>query len=149
MILRKSCISNSALHALQLLLGCCLASAVAEDRAVSRYQPGRTGGRLVVAQRAEPRTLNPVAALDVGSREVISLITGSLIDIDQESFQPVAALAKRWTKSPDGRQFTVELRQGLQFSDGYPFNADDVVFTFRVHQDESMHSPQRELLIVA
>jgi peptide/nickel transport system substrate-binding protein len=80
---------------------------------------------------------------------VISLITASLIDIDQESFQPVAALAKRWTKSPDGRQFTVELRRGLQFSDGYPFNADDVVFTFRVHEDESMHSPQRELLIVA
>jgi peptide/nickel transport system substrate-binding protein len=51
--------------------------------------------------------------------------------------------------SPDGKQFIVQLRHGLQFSDGYPFNADDVVFTFRVHEDESIHSPQRELLIVA
>jgi peptide/nickel transport system substrate-binding protein len=102
-----------------------------------------------VAQRVEPRTLNPVAALDVSSREVISLITASLIDIDQETFQPVAALAKGWTKSSDGRQFTVYLRHGVQFSDGYPFSADDVVFTFRVHEDERIHSPQRELLIVA
>ena len=102
-----------------------------------------------MAQRAEPRTLNPVAALDVGSREVISLITASLIDIDQESLQPVAALAKSWTKSSDGRRFTIQLRQGLQFSDGHSFDADDVVFTFRVHEDESIHSPQRELLIVA
>jgi peptide/nickel transport system substrate-binding protein len=79
---------------------------------------------------------------------MISLITASLIDVDQESFQPVAALAKSWTKSTDGRHFVVQLRQGLQFSDGYPFNADDVVFTFRVHEDESTHSPQRELLMV-
>ena len=126
----------------------CLSAAGVEDSAVSTYPPGRVGGRLVVAQRAEPRTLNPVVALDVGSREVISLITASLIDIDQESFQPVAGLAKSWTKSPDGRQLTVQLRRGLQFSDGYPLDADDVVFTFRVHEDESTHSPQRELLIV-
>ena len=102
-----------------------------------------------MAQGAEPKTWNPVVALDVVSREMISLITGSLIDIDhQQSFQAVAALAKSWTKSSDGRQLTVQPRRGLQFSDGYPFNADDVVFTFQVHEDESIHSPQRELLIV-
>jgi peptide/nickel transport system substrate-binding protein len=148
-ILQKACLAKSAKLSCLVLLSCTLAAAAADDRAVSRYQPGRVGGRLVVAQRAEPKTLNPVVALDGVSREVISLITGSLIDIDQQSFQPVAALAKSWTKSPDGRQLTVQLRHGLRFSDGYPFNADDVVFTFLVHEDESIHSPQRELLIVA
>jgi peptide/nickel transport system substrate-binding protein len=147
-IIRKSCLAKRAKRSFLVLLSCSLASAVAEDPAVSSYQPGRVGGRLVVAQRAEPKTLNPVVALDVVSREVISLITASLVDIDQQSFQPVAALAKSWTKSPDGRQITVQLRNGLRFSDGYPFNADDVVFTFRVHEDENIHSPQRELLIV-
>jgi peptide/nickel transport system substrate-binding protein len=140
--------SKTVRLALLLLMSCCVSAAELEDSAVSMYRPGRAGGRLVVAQRAEPRTLNPVVALDVGSREAISLITASLIDIDQESFQPVPALARGWTKSSDGRQFTVQLRRGLRFCDGYPFDADDVVFTFRVHEDESTHSPQRELLIV-
>lgn len=131
-----------------LFISCRLWPAAGQDPAVSRYRAGRAGGRLVVAQRTEPKTLNPTVALDGGSGEVISLITASLIYIDQESFQPVAALARSWTKSPDGRQFIIHLRRGLQFSDGYPFDADDVVFTFRVHEDESTHSPQRELLIV-
>jgi len=31
---------------------------------------------------------------------------------------------------PDGKTYTFTLRQGLQWSDGQPLNADDVVFTF-------------------
>src|SRR5436305_4972024 len=50
--------------------------------------------------------------------------------------------------SPDGKQFTLQLRRGLQFSDGSPFDADDVVFSFKVYLDENVHSPQRDLLIV-
>jgi len=40
------------------------------------------------------------------------------------------------------------LRRGLRFSDGQPFDADDVLFTFQVYLDEKVHSPQRDLLIV-
>ena len=40
------------------------------------------------------------------------------------------------------------MRRGLRFSDGQPFNADDVVFSFQVYLDEKIHSPQRDLLIV-
>ena len=50
--------------------------------------------------------------------------------------------------SPDGRVYTLKLRRGVRFSDGQPFDADDVVFSFRVYLDEKIHSPQRDLLIV-
>jgi peptide/nickel transport system substrate-binding protein len=40
------------------------------------------------------------------------------------------------------------LRKGIRFSDGQPFDADDVLFSFRVYLDEKVHSPQRDLLIV-
>ena len=118
-------------------------STIPDDR-----RTGAIGGRLVVAQRAEPKTLNPFNALDVGSREVISLINGSLINIDQVSLAPVAGLARSWTSTHDGRHYTLHLRSGVRFSDGQPFTADDVLFTFRVHEDEKTRSPQRELLIV-
>jgi len=42
----------------------------------------------------------------------------------------------------------VNLRHGLHFSDGQPFDADDVVFSFEVYLDEKLHSPQRDLLVV-
>jgi ABC-type transport system substrate-binding protein len=103
---------------------------------------------LVVGLRAEPRTLNPVASLDLGSRELIRLLSADLVHVDRGSLEPVPELASNWTISKDGREFTLYLRQGLRFSDGVPFDADDVVFTFRVHLDERVHSPQREMLTV-
>ena len=51
--------------------------------------------------------------------------------------------------SPNGLQYTFHLRKGLRFSDGYPLDADDIVFTFGAYLDEKNHSPQRDLLIVA
>ncbi len=61
-----------------------LPAAEADDHPVARWRRGTTGGRLVVPPRAEPRMLKPVDALDTGSREAISLIMGSRVDIGQD-----------------------------------------------------------------
>ena len=102
----------------------------------------------MVAQRSEPKTLNPVTAADARSREVIGRMTADLIHINRDSQKTEPALAKSWSLSRDGRVFTLKLRRGLRFSDGQPFDADDVVFSFQVYLDEKIHSPQRDLLIV-
>jgi len=109
---------------------------------------GVHGGRLVVAQRAEPKTLNPVVAVDAPSREIIRLMTADLIHINRHSHKTEPALAKSWNVSKDGRRYTLHLRRGLRFSDGRPMNAEDVVFSFQVYLDEQVHSPQRDLLLV-
>jgi peptide/nickel transport system substrate-binding protein len=102
----------------------------------------------VVSLRAEPKTLNPVLALDAPSREVISAMQADLVHINRSTQLTEPALAKSWDVSSDGLEYTLRLRQGLRFSDGQPMDADDVLFTFRVYLDESLHSPQRDLLIV-
>jgi peptide/nickel transport system substrate-binding protein len=71
-----------------------------------------------------------------------------LIEINRSSQQTQPALAKSWKTSPDGRTFTLQLRKGIRFSDGQPFNADDVVFSFAVYMDENVDSPQRDLLFI-
>lgn len=118
------------------------------DVMVSGAEVGRSGGQLVIALRAEPRTLNPVTALDSPSREVIRRTIGDLIHINRDTQQTEPALAKSWTVSADGRQYTLTLRRGIRFSDGAPFDADDVVFSFQVYLDEKVGSTNRDFLIV-
>ncbi len=110
--------------------------------------PGKPGGRLAAALRFEPRTLNWVVASDSGSRDVLGLLMADLIHINQHSQQTEPALAKSWKVSADGLHWTLELRQGIRFSDGQPFDADDVLFTFQVVYDEKLHSPQRDMLLL-
>jgi peptide/nickel transport system substrate-binding protein len=110
--------------------------------------PGHAGGRLVVALRSEPKTLNPVLAVDEPSRDVIRCLTADLIHINRGSLKTEPSLAKSWSVSRDGRQYTLHLRRGLRFSDGEAFNADDVIFSFQVYLDEKINSSQRDLLVV-
>jgi peptide/nickel transport system substrate-binding protein len=109
---------------------------------------GRYGGHLVVGQRSEPKTLNPVTATDAVSREVFERLHADLIGINRATQKTEPALAKSWKMSPDGRTFTLKLRKGIRFSDGHPFDADDVVFSFTVYLDEAVSSPQRDLLLI-
>jgi peptide/nickel transport system substrate-binding protein len=119
-----------------------------EDLLVSSTPIGHCGGQLVFSLRAEPKTLNPVSNIDTNSRTVIRLMSADLIHINSFTQRTEPALARSWSVSPDGRIYTIHLRQGLRFSDGYPFTSDDVVFTFQAHLDERSGSTQRDLLII-
>src|SRR5271163_1097569 len=119
-----------------------------EERMIADGATGHAGGRLSVALRSEPKTLNPVLAVDEPSRDVIRCLTADLIHINRGSLKTEPSLAKSWSVSRDGRQYTLHLRHGLRFSDGEPFNADDVIFSFQVYLDEKINSSQRDLLVV-
>jgi peptide/nickel transport system substrate-binding protein len=106
------------------------------------------GGQLTVAQRSAPRTLNPVFALDEPSRTAIGLFSAPLIRLNPVTQKMEGVLAESWYVSPDARRITLQLRDGLRFSDGAPLTLDDVLFTFEVHLDARTASPQRDLLIV-
>ncbi|MGA7629478.1 MAG: ABC transporter substrate-binding protein [Terriglobales bacterium] len=143
-----------ALHVC-LLAGACFAAAPAPEAAKPGEElarmadvTGRFGGGLTIGQRSEPKTLNPVTATDAVSREVIGRLMGDLIEINRASQLTEPALAKSWKISADGRTFTLQLRKGIRFSDGHPFDADDVVFSFNVYMDEAVDSPQRDLLMI-
>lgn len=66
---------------------------------------------------------------------------GRLIRINRQTQQPEAELASSWQVSPDGKTLTCDLRRDVKFSDGAPFTADDVIFTFQVLNDPNVASP--------
>ena len=123
------------------------AAQIKEDLMVDNAT-GRPGGTITVAVRSDPKTLNPVLAVDEATREIIDCMNADLIHINRETEQTQGALAKTWSVSRDGKTYTLRLRRGLRFSDGRPFTADDVVFTFQLYLDEKIHSPQRDLLVI-
>lgn len=137
-----------------LLAGSCLAATPLPDATRSGEEVesvainGSYGGHLVIGERSEPKTFNPVTATDAVSREVIGRMMADLITINRATQQTERALAKAWSISPDGRTFTLFLHKGVRFSDGHPFDADDVIFTFTVYLDDAVDSPQRDLLII-
>jgi len=125
-----------------------LAPQAGAERMIADGAAGHAGGRLVIALRSEPKTLNPAFALDEPSRDVIRCLTADLIHINRGSLKTEPSLAKSWSVSRDGRQYTLQLRRGVRFSDGEPFSADDVIFSFQVYLDEKVDSSQRDLLVV-
>jgi peptide/nickel transport system substrate-binding protein len=124
------------------------AAAGPQDYAKSGGETGEPGGKLVVALRSEPKTLNPILSVDVTSREVIGVLNADLIHINRETQRTEPALAKSWTISADGTKYVLQLRREIKFSDGAPFTANDVVFSFELYLDEKLHSPQRDLLAI-
>ena len=122
--------------------------AVGEELMTVEGEVGRSGGTLVVAARGEPKTFNPIMAVDAPSRDVIWRTQADLIHINRETQRTEPALASSWTVSPDGLHYVLRLRRGVRFSDGHAFDADDVVFSFAAYLDERLHSPQRDLLLI-
>ena len=104
---------------------------------VSESETGTFGGRLTLAISAPVRTFNPVQAMDTGSDAVVRLLFGSLVTLNGLTQEPGPGLAESWTNSLDGKTFTFKLRRGVYWSDGAPFSADDVVFTW----NEVMYNP--------
>lgn len=134
--------------ALAALVAICASPAQAQSQPASKIELGHPGGRLTVALRSEPKTLNPILALDTTSREVIGTMEADLVHINRETQRIEPALATSWKVSPDGHKYTLHLRRDVKFSDGAPFTADDVVFSFQLYLDEALNSPQRDLLII-
>jgi peptide/nickel transport system substrate-binding protein len=141
-------LKSSAVLAALLVAGPSAPANPRQDYTTEKGEPGQAGGQLVVALRSEPKTLNPILSVDATSREVIGTMNADLVHINHETQKTEPALAKSWTVSLDGKRYTVQLRRGIKFSDGVAFNADDVVFSFQLYLDESLHSPQRDLLVI-
>jgi peptide/nickel transport system substrate-binding protein len=67
--------------------------------------------------------------------------TGPLYRADQD-IEPFPNLAMSWEWSEDGKQLTMHLIEGAFWSDGVPFTADDVMFTWEGYVlDDNVNAP--------
>ena len=85
--------------------------------------------RLVVASKNRVDTVDPAGGYTFGAMQLLSAIGDPLYAINARGqLEPRLALAPPQV-SADGLTARVELRQGVRFHDGTPFNAAAMVFT--------------------
>lgn len=96
------------------------------------YKPvvGKYGGRLVRDLLGEPKSFNPITNGESSTFDYTSRIFQGLTDSDAFTGEVVPLLAEKWETSADGLTWTFHLRKDVLFSDGTPFTARDVVFTW-------------------
>ena len=88
------------------------------------------GGRLVFATFSDPKTFNPITAAETSSRDITRILFDGLVLKDRVTEEVSPGLAESWKVEADQKTWTFHLRKGVRWSDGHPFTADDVVFTF-------------------
>ncbi len=101
---------------------------VVAPAATTADQP-KPGGRLIVGDGSDSKTLQPVISTDTSSSLVWARMYETLIDVDPKTGSPVPRLAEKFEVSPDSKTMTFTLRDGLQWSDGSAFSGDDFAFT--------------------
>ncbi|MEU5692565.1 ABC transporter substrate-binding protein [Actinosynnema sp. NPDC020468] len=98
------------------------------------------GSTIVLADSAEPTTLNPL--LGYGRHGAAKIYDGLVEHRADGSLRPKLA-AESPTPSADGLSWTVKLRDGVTFTDGTTFGPEDVVATYKALLDPASGSTER------
>jgi peptide/nickel transport system substrate-binding protein len=88
-------------------------------------------------------------AQDNASRLTALLTQATLLRSNPVTGDLEPRLATEWTGTPDGLTWTFTLRDNVRFSDGEPFTAADVLFTFDALYDARAKSPLGNQIQVA
>jgi len=99
------------------------------------------GGELRFCIPSEPNTFNPLLPQEVSSGTIIYLTGGVLLRVNRITQMAEPELATSWQVLDGGKRIHFQLREGLKFSDGTPFSAEDVAYTMQKLMDPELHSP--------
>ncbi|MEM8812312.1 MAG: ABC transporter substrate-binding protein [Pseudomonadota bacterium] len=107
----------------------------------------KKGGRLVVAHSAHgpSDTLDPIRNTATIDYLRGRMIYGSLVRLS-DSLVPEPELAEALEPNSSATEWTFSLRKGVEFHDGKPLTADDVIYSMYRHMGQNSQSAARTLL---
>jgi peptide/nickel transport system substrate-binding protein len=99
------------------------------------------GGTYVESVGGYPQSLNPLLSFyNDADRDVVSLVFGGLTRLNMRG-EVEPDLAVGWEIREPGITYTFSLNRNIVWHDGYPFTANDVVFTLSLLQDPDYPGP--------
>ncbi len=95
------------------------------------------GGEIRATFRRDPDSFNRYVSPQASTELVARLTHDTLVRINRISGDLEPRLAEGWTATDDGLTYTLNLRRDVRFSDGAPFTAADVLFSFAAAYSEN------------
>jgi peptide/nickel transport system substrate-binding protein len=129
-----------------LALSTAVGSVAAQPLRIPMAETGVPGGRFVIGTLSDAKTFNPILSNESSSSDVSDRLFTALVETDNLTRRHRPALATSWESNRDGRVWTWHLRRGARFSDGHPITAADVLFSFAVAYDSTLHPSIYDLL---
>ncbi|MGJ8638572.1 MAG: ABC transporter substrate-binding protein [Opitutaceae bacterium] len=120
---------------------------IPEDALVAEFSQGEFGATVIETVPGDISTVNPLVNESNAGSAVINRILDSLITLHPETGEVIPNLAKSWEISDDNLQYTFFLRKGVHWSDGHPFTADDVIFTWNCFFAKKVDPDTGEVLL--
>ncbi len=98
------------------------------------------GNNLVVQLGPDPETMDPALNSAIDASNMIIHLFEPLLSMDKDN-NVIGGMAETWEVSEDGLTYTFHLREGLKWSDGSDFTAEDFVYTFKRMADPMTAAP--------
>ena len=131
MSMRKSA-PLAALAAAALTLSAC-----ADSERDDSGGGGDTGGTFTFGAAGAPEVFDPFYATDGETFRITRQIFEGLVKVKPGSAEIGPALAEEWEPSEDGKTWTFDLREGVEFSDGEKLDAEAVCANFDRMADQN------------
>ncbi|MFP3895382.1 MAG: peptide ABC transporter substrate-binding protein [Anaerolineales bacterium] len=107
-----------------------------------KVQREDTGGTLRVLG-GQPPTLDPAMVQDSTSAEYVVHLYSGLVALNEKR-EIVPDLAREWEFDHDDTTYTFHLEEAIQFADGTPITAQDIVYSIERACDPRLGSPVAE-----
>jgi len=107
----------------------------------------KKGGRMVIGVTGGSTTdsMDPAKLTSNMNQNLNWQIRNNLVEIDH-NFNAIPELATSWGSTPDAKVWTFKLREGVEFHNGKPLTAEDVIFTVQHHISEKSQSAAKGIL---
>lgn len=136
-------LSTVTIAAALALAGC--GTNTANNTAAPSSSRPHSGGTLYVGIDSDFVTLNPAMSSALIDRQLYINVFDPLLKLSPR-MQLEPNLVTHWTISDGGLTYTLDLRHGVTFQDGTPFNAAAVIYNWKWDMNPQNASPRRSNL---
>ena len=111
----------------------------------SSWEIGKPGGAITVSLVNDPKTLNIMVADETTTTDVLNRVYDFIVARNILTLEWEGKLVESWVISDDSKTITFTMRKGLQWSDGTPLTAEDVVFTVNeIYLNDKVQGSQKD-----
>ena len=123
-----------------------LAGAMALSGCGGSKSASKNGKILTVEEGPDVETIDPALNQSADGANYITMISDNLLRIDKDG-KIAPSMAEKYEVSDDGLTWTFHLRDGLKWSDGSDFTANDFVYSWQRMVDPEVAAPYAETML--